>query len=295
MTRLISLTGIDGTGKTTAIRHLKALTAEDPSFLQAFRAPQFHEDPETPLGRISAAIDALSVLADQKRDPVLKGVALFLSMTLYGDVENYYTTTYRPKILIGERQPLADCLAYSVFYVQLIGGPFEKEALEPLIQSTIGPEAFQALKNWVKLLAKRDRIFEREEGFWGLSSALKQLFELPKLELLSKLKDIFHLRNPDQIIILQVSQEKLSERLIQKAGSGTERELHERQTVLEQLQRALTQSCDLLKHYQPDLKIHCIDTSNLDILKTCSRVLSLVAGNSDLKWSDLLSKSLFGK
>src|SRR5690349_20980970 len=93
----VAITGVDGSGKTTVIRELRKLYAQKPNEIFAFRAPQFHEDPNLPFGPLSKAIDDLSVFADLSQDPVesvsLKCLALFLSMTLYGDIERHVVSS----------------------------------------------------------------------------------------------------------------------------------------------------------------------------------------------------------
>jgi thymidylate kinase len=50
-TQRIAVTGTDGSGKTTVIRGLAAAFADRPETLRAFRAPQYHEDPDLPFGQ----------------------------------------------------------------------------------------------------------------------------------------------------------------------------------------------------------------------------------------------------
>src|SRR3954464_6468825 len=97
-TRRISITGIDGSGKTTVIRALRERFAERPASVQAFRAPQYHENPRVPHARLSADIEEMSVLADRLGDPLLKATALLLSVTLYGDVERWFVKEHEPEL-----------------------------------------------------------------------------------------------------------------------------------------------------------------------------------------------------
>ncbi len=266
----ISITGVDGTGKTSIIRALQTKFAATPTLAQAFRAPQYHEDPDAPFGALSSTIDDLSLLADKTSDPLLKTCALFLSMTLYGDVEAHYERTFSSKYLFSERQALADSLAYSKFYKDLLTGPLEPRKLD----------ALDVLEKWILVLKQRlpatSPLAAKELNLWNLPLFIYKLFDLPPDDLVEHLKALYHCTFPDKIILLKVSSPRLIQRLTQKAAGGTPKELHEKQHILEALQGGLEQCCLVLAGLKPTLKLHVLDTSELTLESSTAKCLELV-------------------
>lgn len=278
-TQRIAVTGTDGSGKTTVIRELAAAFADRPETLRAFRAPQYHEDPELPFGRFSAAIDALSVLADREKDPLLKTAALFLSMTLYGDVERHAAQAYRPRYLLAERQCIADSLVYARFYQPLIQTGLDREKLEPRVRETLAafPGAFAAIEGWLRVI--RERAPELgETDFWELPLYVKRLFTAEPQVLVARLQAVYHADLPDRIVLLSVSPEALAERLASKREGAAPQELHEQIHVLTMFQAGLKESCALLRQVKPDLIVHDIETSMLNAQTTGKAVLRAIDG-----------------
>jgi thymidylate kinase len=280
-TRRISVTGLDGTGKTTIVRELARRYASEPSFAQAFRAPQFHESPGVPHAALSADIDALSVLADRRRDALLKATSLFLSMTLYGDVERHFEKTFHPELLIGERQPLLDSLVYSIFYSKLLTGPLDPTALTPKIEHAIGTAGLKRIGQWMGRLAERDSDLRPGlDSFWSLPLYAKRVFDLPVSALLKRLRALYAVEEPEEIVVLSVSSDELQNRLQQKRGAGTEGELHERKETLKQLQKGLQSVLGTLREAYPGVRIHELDTSSLSLRETCDELGARLQGNA---------------
>jgi thymidylate kinase len=263
----ISVTGVDGTGKTTLVRALQREFARAPDLVRAFRAPQYHEDPDAPFARLSARLDELGAHADRLGDPLLKTSALFLSMTLYGDVEEHYARAYRPGFLFSERQALADSLAYSRFYKGLLTGPVRREALAG---QDVAP-----VEEWIEVL--RGRLPERTRGLTleGLPLFIRELFELGPEPLVESLRALYHCELPDAVILLKVSPKRLMERMAEKARGGIQREMHERQHVLEALQGALEQGCGVLAGMKPGMRVEVLDTGELSEAESLGRLVEL--------------------
>jgi hypothetical protein len=264
----IAITGADGSGKTSVIRHLRGTGH------CAFRAPQYHEDPDAPFHGLSSTIDALSVLADRRGDAALKSTALFLSMTLYGDVLAHYERTFRPERLFAERQAVVDSLAYSRFYRALLTGPLDPGALEPLIAQELGADALDRLHRWASVLDGRVAGVERVD-LWGIPAFLLRTFELPTDALVARLARLYHAEPPDVLVVLRVDGEELERRLRLKAAEGTQRELHERRGVVEQLQQALIAAAGAMGSMYPGLRVEIVDSAPT-VEHTAERVLAVV-------------------
>ncbi|MDB5101579.1 MAG: hypothetical protein JWM80_6000 [Cyanobacteria bacterium RYN_339] len=268
MTRRIAITGTDGTGKTTLVRKLAERFADRPRVLRAFRAPQYHEHPDHPFGRLSATIDALSEQGDRDGNPLLKATALFLSMTLYGDVERHLAATYAPEVLVAERQCLADSLTYARFYLPLLKAP--------LTPCELPAGALAQLEAWLPVFQARADLGTC--SFWELPLYIRDLFSQEPAHLLASLQALYHADVPDQVVLLHVGADALTARLAEKRGvaGAPPRELHEQAHVLGMFQQGLAQSCDYLRTIKPSLVITPVDTSDRTIDESVLAVLSAI-------------------
>ena len=267
----VSLTGVDGSGKTTIIRRLRERQADFPG-VAAFQAPQFHEDPLLPRADLSKAIDDLSVAADLSGDVSLKSLALFLSMTMYGDMERHILETRRPSVLIGERQCVLDALTYARFYLPLLSSgaaPSRGGALHPLIMEWLGTVAARA----------------PEVGFDAkdLTGSLVRVFTAEPAVLVPRLLKLFAAELPDHIVILGTSPQDLAARLVEKRGS-TNAELHETAETLQGLAHALQKTAPLLQLMKPGLRVHGVSTQGRtadesvdDVLRTLDIEVAVTA------------------
>ena len=81
----ITLVGIDGIGKTTIVQKI----TETKNNALTINSPAFHESPHLPsqFQRISRLLDKLSLYSDQVKNYNLKGVALFLQISLFSPIE----------------------------------------------------------------------------------------------------------------------------------------------------------------------------------------------------------------
>jgi hypothetical protein len=218
----------------------------------------------------------LSSLGDRIGDPRLKAVALFLSMTLYGDTERFLIELSRPELLVCERQPLLDSLAYAGIYSRMMTAPLDPVRLEPMIEREIGKEGFVRLLDWLETVSSRVSGEIDIRDFWKLPLSAKALFERPRSELLMLLQSLYGVGAPSEIIVLTLTPAAIGERLLQKRMGGSEREIHERQGILESLQGCLLAAIDPIRAFFPAVRVRGIDPSDQTVQETCETVLRLI-------------------
>ena len=205
-----------------------------------------------------------SMLADREGAPILKATALFLSMTLYGDVARFVEGAYRPAVMVSERQCLADSLTYAKFYLPLLTGPLEQAHWEPLMAQALGPAGMSRLMAWVPVFQAREAQAASPVSFWALPLFIRDLFKSPPEVLLSRLKTLYHAEMPDLIILLTLSPEALAERHAQKQGAAP-REIHEQAQVLAMFQAGLKQSCEALVAAHAGTRLAILDAAGQSV------------------------------
>jgi hypothetical protein len=278
----VAITGVDGTGKTTLVRALAA--AEEPG-LVAFRAPQYHEHPAAPRAALARAIDAMSEHADASRQPALKAVALFMSMTLYGEVERQLETALAPVTLVGERQCYLDSLAYARFYRPLLARDLDEAALAGPLAASLGDAGLAEVLAWAVQVARRDGAFS-PDGLWRWPTAIAALFGLPTPALLTALEGVYAARWPDRVILLTLSEAALGRRLEakwQQAGAPP-RELHEQHGLLLALQAALAEVAAMAANLRPGLHVETLDVSEAtpdEALAACRHLIAVASRAPD--------------
>lgn len=284
----VAITGADGTGKTTVVRRLAGRYVDRSHILRAFRSPQYHEDPDLPFGALSEAIENLGQLADRLGDARLKASMLFLAMTLYGDIERFVAAAWAPRIVVAERQCLADSLTYAKFYLPLLAGALDREKLAPAIETAGLSEAWTRVIRWAQVISMRapagagwpPAVDEESaaQDIWALPEVVRRVFDRPPAELVPILQELYNADFPDRIILLTATPEALLARLAEKAeaAGSAPRELHEQAQILAMFQAGLAESAAFLATLRPGLAIDRLDTSDLSIEATEDAALALI-------------------
>jgi|GEM_PF-3449087 len=262
-TRRIAVVGIDGTGKSTLVDALSARLQSSGQRVRTCRALQLSGDADWPLGHLSRSLDLLSSLGDELGLPALKGVALFLGMSLYGPAETFITTVLAPEWLVTERHPLIDAVTYAKFYAPLMRQPIERanegQILTRLAQIGVEPGlTMAAIEDWIRQLPVS---VDGAPGFFEFPVVLHALFQLPPAELFDRLREIFRVDLPEHVAWLKAGIETANAR-ISAPGEHRRptRELHETQDILTLLQAAYGQTCASVAQIAPQTQVLTLET-----------------------------------
>jgi thymidylate kinase len=255
-TRIISVLGIDGAGKSS----VSELLLHSPGFrdysFSILTCPDYHLMHGKPYEKLSFSLHHLNALADKYGHSELKASALYLHMTLFGPVEQLLISNSKPDFIITERHAIVDTLAYGIFYSTLV----QQKKKQPVDASVIleelqllYPGAMNEILQWLRAENKR---LGRDLEFTALPAAISQLFNLGPRELVSEFSRHYQTGLPDMIIFIDIAPAMAIARLEQ---SGAILELHEQKGVMETLRASYLKIFGFFESHFPDVKIIRID------------------------------------
>jgi hypothetical protein len=252
-----AILGIDGSGKSLLVEHLRAVGSSR-STLIAFNCPDFHHTPNAPLAALSAHLKALSDLADDLGSVSLKLTALCLRMTLYGPVERFFRETYCPACLISDRHPIIDTLVYLPLYRQrlstaAIDGLVDVHAVREQLDAR-EPGAYEAICAWHRSESRR---LGREAGLDSLGVELVQSLTGPLEDRIEALALRYRTTLPDVVVLLDVSIEEA----LRRSELRGRRELHEERHGLTSLRDSYERVLGQLSALGPGIEVHRISNA----------------------------------
>lgn len=258
----VALVGIDGAGKSTIMRRFLELSRIPKDEVMALTCPQFHDTPNVPLAQLSEALDVFSKTSDEMASFELKASALFLQMTLYGPIEGFMLDNFKPKMLISERHPIVDTLAYGPFYSVMVKEvPDADNCQQPLSEkiNQVYGNAFDDILHWQDMQNGRQ---DQSLSIWDLPVYVRDLFaSASPAEILAELSKQYRSDLPDVVLLLDPGLEAALER-IQARSAGEAKELHEQSESLEHLRQSYLQVMEALKQAVPGIQVHVINTGS---------------------------------
>lgn len=228
MAKLFSLTGVDGSGKTTLIDRISRKTFTQK--VQTLRVPQYFESVQDEYSAGIELLENIGKWADESKCATLKANATYLQFCLFGKtIKNIHKNS---DVIISERHPLIDSLAFAKFYYHALKSEDQKINLEEIF--------FQKFTK--KQLDQVNSLTNYE--LFNVHQRMINILELDFKTLLENLIQDFEVNLPDKLVILSASEELLSNRL---EMSSKIREAHEQIGVLLLMQNALIQYGNLFK------------------------------------------------
>lgn len=269
----IAVVGIDGSGKSEFIARLRHLAPPDERWI-ALSCPDFHHTPNGPLHELSRQLKAVSDAADTVGYPAVKAAALYLRMTLYGPVEDFFGTTFDPNVLVCERHPLIETLVYAPLYARIAQG----ERGDPsrladvlALADQLQPGAAPAVKDWQRTESARVHLGA------DLETTLDDIVTILShrtATALERFSTAYRTTLPDTILWLDTPPDQAARRC---AARGTI-ETHESPAHLTALRANYLRTLDELRILFPEMVIHRIENTDADSLdEIAGRALHLGA------------------
>ena len=259
-TRRVTVVGIDGCGKSSIIAALRESAAE--TFrLVTVTCPDFHDTPNAPLHRLSRQLKAFSDGADEVGSPVVKAVALYLQMTLFGPVERFFVTTYHPTVLVCERHPLIETMVYGPLYVRLgergASDAAAQQAIRELLEQR-NPGTLDTILAWHRAEAAR---LGTSGDMWALLGEIADVIGQGAAPAIAGFGDRYRTTLPDDVLWLDVPADQAEKRCAARSGTGA-LETHETTQHLAALRENYLRTRDDLADAFPQLRFHIVDTSD---------------------------------
>jgi hypothetical protein len=185
-------------------------------------------------------------------------------MTLFGPVERAVDDTFRPRLLVCERHPVVDSLAYGPFYRRMVQKKVDPDAVADRLAAAIDerfPGGYAAVRDW----QRRENVrLGLDTSFWDLAHEVVSVLSLPLPALVDELGRRYRTTLPDRVVFLDVDPAEAQKRISERAG-GAPAELHETTEYLGALRQSYAGSLAALGREYPHIKIVTIATGGRDV------------------------------
>lgn len=253
----IAVVGIDGCGKSSFIQALRKSISVDAKCI-SITCPDFHDTPNAPMRDLSRILKSFSDGADVIDQPVVKAAALYLQMTLYGPVEDFFTHIYRPEVFVCERHPIVESLVYGPLYAELGRSRSvsynEERAIGDLLDAQ-HPDNMSSIKAWYQRHADDMNI---DGSMWEILSGVADLVAQGPAAAINGFGARYQTTLPDEVLWLDVSPNLAAQRCAARAGSDG-MEAHETPERLAFLRDRYLVMRDLFAEHAPGTRFHVIN------------------------------------
>ncbi|MBO0855666.1 MAG: hypothetical protein J2P18_18100 [Nocardia sp.] len=255
----VAVVGIDGCGKSSIIARLRRESVDRE--IMPITCPDFHETPNAPMYELSRQLKAIGEAADAVGNAVVKAATLYLRMTLYGPVEDFFLGTYRPGVLICERHPLIETLVYGPVYRRLARAarrrPDELETILAAAEQRV-PGARAGLRYWQALQGGRTGI---GSDIWTVIDEVAGILDSGTAGAVPRLAEVYRTRLPDTVLWLDTPVEEAVRRLVERGGG---REIHESARYLTGLREGYLGIGSELQQHCPGVRFERIANADAD-------------------------------
>lgn len=252
--RYLTITGPDGSGKTTLIDHLNGQYPELPVMRYPPRELLVNPKVYWPSPR---ALWQLMIWADHNQHPHLKSVGLVMSMACYSHSIRQHLAS---NSVLAERHPVLDGLVYGPHYVTLMRKYHQSDdEILAAARLALSDEQLKNLLNEFLGWVPQNSPFKHVASISDLCRKVQMLFSLPMQICLENLLEFYQIPL-DIVVLLSASNKQLTERInarvhnnLAQKDSTIVHELHEHEAALARLNESYTAVATALLH-QGDLR-----------------------------------------
>lgn len=225
MTKMIVITGLDGSGKSTFHRELETRFGSQSETLRlpTMDSEKFKDDPI--LFECCKMINELGERSDKEEQPGMKIIAMFSAVALFNDLFNCLGKR-NVKVIFCERHPLVDTMIYAKAYLKVMS-----PSNLPLEIAMEIDERYDLLLSEVSRILKVDFITSNSLKSHALLAFLYDWFSKTSNLVPEKLFKLFEMKKPDEVYFLDAPAEVLFERIEEREN----REYHENVEALKQM------------------------------------------------------------
>jgi thymidylate kinase len=228
----LTILGIDGCGKTTLMKRIMEKAEIPLEQISIVNSPAFHEGIDVPFRDLSIIMEKFSTLADQLNCYELKGLALYMQVSLFGPVEKFFVEQWKPRSIISQRHPVLDAMVYGKIYIPFLNEKIDSDKYAPILSKELGKDNFNKITRWYNLQKERLGI---SESFWEFPLKLKQILSSEaKSDTINSLKEHYQTELPNIVAYIDIDPEIAHQR-IDKRDEGQTKELHEQIGLLKLL------------------------------------------------------------
>lgn len=208
--KLILITGLDGSGKSTLISRLEDHKKDGVGFLRApiINAEVFEENRK--LYKASLFINWLNTEAENLKVPQLKAAALFASMLIFKDLLEDLNSK-KSDLVFCERHPLIDTSVYARFYADKM----HPDSI-PLATLAEIDYNFNAELNYFSKLLNLKKADMPHGALHALLLLMYKWFFVHEKFALKHLKELFGVNMPSKIYYLKADAHVLIHRIAQR-------------------------------------------------------------------------------
>lgn len=272
MSKHYTILGIDGSGKTALVHRLMETTRLVQHKTTFINAPNYHEASDSPFKDLSAQLEIFSSLCDELNSFELKGISLYLQATLFGVIEQFFITNWKPATIISQRHPVLDSLVYGELYSQHMKETDTSVLRDQLLSKLQTRQvSWDFILRWFELHKQRTK---SQSSIWNFSQEILRLFKLDWMDLIAELQFRYQTKLPDGIIYVHPEVEVALNKIDTRAQeSQANKELHENLAGLHQLEKNYQKMLKFIKFNYPHIQI--FETPAYDNVQTDKLIQSL--------------------
>jgi thymidylate kinase len=250
-----TILGIDGSGKTTLINKLMKSSPVPLESVSFITAPNYHEGIDAPFLHLSRDLEKFSSICDELASFELKGISLYLQATLFGVVENFLRTHWKPSMILSQRHPVLDSLVYGDLYVKMIKSSINRDLLENKLKELLQSKniAFEKIERWFHIHCQRLSI---NSSFWDFPLEIKRIFSQSWEQLCITLMTHYQTSMPTGIIYIHVDPSVALQKIEGRSDTtDTKKELHETAQGMKILQDNYEKMLTFIEQNYPKIKV----------------------------------------